>query len=111
LLRRLAVYRALDRLRQKQSRISVDELELESHAPGPAEAAIARELEGRLREAVAKLPAREAEVFWLRYFEDLSNRDIAELLAISPGAVGAALCKARTKLQALILESHRGIEG
>ena len=65
----------------------------------PERAAIERELAERLRAAVAQLPDREASVFSLRYFGEMSNTEIAETLEISADAVGVALHKARAKLK------------
>jgi RNA polymerase sigma-70 factor (ECF subfamily) len=68
----------------------------------PDAAALERDLADRLRGAVGELPDREACVFSLRYFGEMSNAEIAEALAISPDAVGVALHKARTKLKELL---------
>jgi RNA polymerase sigma-70 factor (ECF subfamily) len=108
LLRRLAACRALDRLRQRQrwSPHALDGLALASRDDGPEEAAIGNELAGRLREAIGRLAPREAEVFCLRCFEDLSYQQIAEALHISSGAAAAALHKARGKLEALLSEAN-----
>ena len=38
-------------------------------------------------DALARLPRRQREVLALRYYLDLSEREIAETLGISPGAV------------------------
>ncbi len=38
-------------------------------------------------DAMARLPRRQREVLALRYYLDLSEREIAETLGISPGAV------------------------
>jgi RNA polymerase sigma-70 factor (ECF subfamily) len=105
LLRRLASCRALDRLRQRRNTVSLEGLALPSRAGGPQEQVIERELATRLRQAVARLPHREATVFCLRYFEDLSYESIAESLQISVGAVATALHKARTRLESLLLEA------
>ena len=108
LLRRLAACRALDRLRQRRSAVSLDGLELPSNGETPDEAAVSRELADRLRQAIGELPPREAEVFCLRYFDDLSYQEIAESLCISSGAVAMALHKARAKLETLLLEPIAG---
>ncbi len=70
----------------------------------PDEAAVSHELADRLRVALAELPPREAEVFCLRYFDDLSYQEIADTLSVSGGAVAMALHKARAKLETLLLE-------
>lgn len=60
-------------------------------------------------DALAELPRRQREVLALRYYLDLSERDIAETLGISPGAVkshasrGAAAL--RTHLSDLVEET------
>ena len=108
LLRRLAACRALDRLRQRRSAVSLDGLELPSNGETPDEAAVSRELADRLRQAIGELPPREAEVFCLRYFDDLPYQEIADTLCISAGAVAMALHKARAKLEALLLEPVAG---
>ena len=59
----------------------------------------------RLRRAIAQLPDREAAVFCLRYFDDLSYQDIADSLHIRTGAVASALHKARLKLESILLET------
>jgi RNA polymerase sigma-70 factor (ECF subfamily) len=105
LLRRLAVCRALDRLRQRRKTLSLDGLAIPSTTDQPEAVAIERELAGRLRQLVARLPSREATVFCLRYFDDLSYESIADTLEISVGAVAAALHKARNRLESLLIES------
>ncbi|MBL8799498.1 MAG: sigma-70 family RNA polymerase sigma factor [Planctomycetia bacterium] len=69
---------------------------------------MARELAERLRQALGQLPAREAEVFALRYFEDQSYQQIAESLDMQSNAVAQALYKARTKLEVLLSEASKG---
>jgi RNA polymerase sigma-70 factor (ECF subfamily) len=108
LLRRLAACRGLDTLRRRRSVRPLDGLSLEAGRDGPEGAAIGRELVERLRAAVSRLPNQEAAVFCLRYFEDLSNREIGEALNIRPGAVAVALHKARARLEALLGELIRG---
>jgi RNA polymerase sigma-70 factor (ECF subfamily) len=105
LLRRLAACRALDRLRQRRATVPLDSLSIATSADNPEAIAVERELSGRLRQAIARLPRREATVFCLRYFDDLSYEQIAETLQIRVGAVATALHKARTRLETLLLET------
>jgi RNA polymerase sigma-70 factor (ECF subfamily) len=44
-----------------------------------------------VRSLLASLPERQRLVVFLRYYADLDYRTIAEVLAISPGTVGATL--------------------
>jgi RNA polymerase sigma-70 factor (ECF subfamily) len=104
LLRRLAACRALDRLRQRRSTVSLDNVQLLDPGDGPEEEAIGHELAERLRQAIAELSPREGAVFCLRYFADLSYQRIAEALDVTPGAVAVALHKARARLEVLLGE-------
>lgn len=108
LLRRLATCRALDRLRQRRRTVPLEGLALVSGDDDPEAKAIGSELSERLREAIAALPRREATVFCLRYFDDLSNQEIAEILSISQGAVAVALHKARARLETRLAEVSQG---
>ena len=104
LLRQLAACRALDRLRKRRPVVSLNGVHLAHSRNGPEETVIGRELAERLRQAVARLPEREAEVFCLRYFEEFSYQQIAETLDINPGVVATALHKARVKLEVMLGE-------
>jgi len=101
LLRRMATCRAVDRLRRRKNAVSLDGLALVGPRQDPQAILLGQELAERLRQAIAALPAREADVFCLRCFEDLSYQEIANSLNITPGAAATALHKARAKLAAL----------
>jgi len=108
LLRRLAVCRALDRVRRRRPTLSINGLSLATSNPSPELDAVAAEMAERLPEAISRLPEREGEVFCLRYFEDLSNEQIAAALDMHAGAVAVALHKARAKLGALLHPPLKG---
>jgi RNA polymerase sigma-70 factor (ECF subfamily) len=99
LLRRLATRRAIDRLRSRRAVSAIENEPAAGRADEPESAAIEAELAARLRRAVGELPDREATVFSLRYFGEMSNPMIAETLGITLDAVGMALHKARAKLK------------
>ena len=52
-----------------------------------------------LRLAIARLSPRSAEIFALRYFEGLPNREIASLMGISQGLVAVLLHRTRARLR------------
>jgi RNA polymerase sigma-70 factor (ECF subfamily) len=112
LLRRLATRRSIDRLRKRHKVGSPagDHFAVEAAGPEseqPESVARGRELADRLRGAIAGLSDREAGVFSLHYFGEMTNGEIAESLRISTDAVGVALHKARQKLKRLIgLQEH-----
>jgi len=58
-----------------------------------------KELANAMRLAISRLSDHEATVFTLRYFETLTNQQIANVLAISPSAVSSCLSSARKKLR------------
>jgi RNA polymerase sigma-70 factor (ECF subfamily) len=105
LLRRLAACRALDRLRSRRRPSELEEMAIATSEPGPEAILMERELSLRLREALTHLPAREAEVFCLRYFDDLPYEEIARVVGITTGAVATALHKARAKLESFLMKT------
>jgi RNA polymerase sigma-70 factor (ECF subfamily) len=63
-----------------------------------------RELSGWLRLAISELPTRSAEMFSLRYVEELGNREIATLMGTSQAVVAVTLHHARLKLKKRLRE-------
>ena len=98
LLRRIATMAALANLRRRRRDSSIDAEAAISRERRPEEAAIEKELDEKLRHAVAELPEREAAVFTLKYFEQLELQEVSEVLAISYSAAAKALSRARAKL-------------
>ena len=96
-LRRAAVNASLDLIRQKQTARSVpiNEAALSSAAPPAPDSGI----KACLRRALRTLTDRAAEIFTLRYFEDLSNQQIANTLDISQVLVAVSLHRSRRQLQ------------
>lgn len=62
----------------------------------------ARELEGELRRAVARLPQEQAELMRLAYFEDKSHGVIAEELDLPLGTVKSRIRLAMRKLRRMM---------
>ena len=60
--------------------------------------------------ALERLPQRQREVLVLRYYSDLTERDIAAALDISPGAVKSHASRGinalRTNLEELVMNTH-----
>lgn len=57
-----------------------------------------------VRTLLDSLPRRQRAVIVLRFYEDMSERDIAEVLEISPGTVKSTASAAMTRLRAMIAE-------
>jgi RNA polymerase sigma-70 factor (ECF subfamily) len=94
-LRRASVNAALDIVRARQADNSLD---LE-RMPASGSCTELRDLRDTLRRALAKLPARTAEMFALRFFEGYTNPEIAKLMGISQIVVAVTVHRTRKKLQ------------
>jgi len=60
------------------------------------------EIQLKLQEAISKLPEKQKKVFNLRYFEELSYQEIADILDTSGGALKASYHHAAKKVQAYL---------
>lgn len=103
-LRRAAVNAALDLIRSRQAAPHVpldDVAPLLSENPSLAPDRLQRSNEIRrwLRQAVARLSPRAAEMFALRFFEGRDNPEIAQALGTTPGSVAVTLSRTRDRIQ------------
>lgn len=101
---RTAVNASLDLLRKhrRSGSVSLEELDFEPNANlsgSPEDNVADSELRGLIRRAMAKLEGRAATAFALRYFEDLDNQRIAQILGTSQMVVAVTLHRARTRLR------------
>jgi RNA polymerase sigma factor (sigma-70 family) len=104
LLARLATSRAIDMLRARfrlESNKAINDYNSSAlnNNPDPAKYAQKQELATQLQKALIKLPVPEAQVFCLRYLNDMSYRRIAKELDIKTNAVGVLLYRAKDKLK------------
>ena len=111
-LYRAAINGALDLLRRRKA-APTEPLE---EAAGVASALVwgsperensSRELGEWLRVAMSELAPRAAEMFALRYLEELGNREIAVLMGTSQAVVAVTLHQARSKLKKRLREFER----
>jgi RNA polymerase sigma factor (sigma-70 family) len=66
-----------------------------------------RELVQHLRQALAEISPRAAEIFALRYFEEMDNSEIATVVGTSQAVVAVTLYQVRTKLRKRLAELER----
>jgi len=107
LLNRIARMRALDLLRKRYRHAAhVDSAATTEDAfsrfPGPADELEAAELAERLRACLTLLSPQQADVFVMRYVEQLSYDQIAERIDSNRNAVGVMLNRARKQLRSLL---------
>ena len=57
-----------------------------------------------VRTLLTSLPRRQRAVIVLRFYEDMSEKDIAEALGISPGTVKSTASAAMTRLRTLVAD-------
>lgn len=107
LLRRMATFRAIDRLRRRKRGQPINDVTMVRFGETPDRMIQDMEQAERLRQAISRLPQRQAECFVLRYVEGLSCADIAETLGMSSSSVSTALHKARMKLRTSMSVSTR----
>jgi RNA polymerase sigma-70 factor (ECF subfamily) len=92
------------RRKARQRILEVEDLKTDE--PDSAERMVDREMVDRLYAAIHRLPKSDAALVLL-YLEDLSYRQMAEVLGISEGNVGVKLNRARKVLSELMKEkSH-----
>lgn len=107
LLQRLATARAVDRLRERVRRRPEPVADwglIGGPAADPSRFAEADELADGLRSALARLSARQAEVFCLYALEEWNYREIAAHTGLSVVAVGVLLHRARQNLRGLMAD-------
>jgi RNA polymerase sigma-70 factor (ECF subfamily) len=91
---------ALDLLRQRPRSAVEPGPEIVDHGVAePAEKIEAIERKQRLRAALAELDDLSRQIVMLRYFQDLSSREIGQMLDLSPAAVDMRLSRARQMLR------------
>lgn len=99
-LRRAAINAALDVIRARQADQTVplpeDASDLMPAAPGQADVSGLRQA---LMRALAQLKSRSAEIFTLRFFEGLSNQEIARTLGISQVLVAVIVHRTRQQFR------------
>jgi RNA polymerase sigma-70 factor (ECF subfamily) len=104
LLTRLTTARALEQLRQRRRsalRLAPlgDTPPADETAADPLDTAAAGELVDRLRDALATIDPTQAEVFCLVCLDDLSYREAADQLGVTPNHAGVLLNRARAALR------------
>lgn len=101
-LYRIAVNLSLNFTRREKfkSFLSLSDLsEKLSSGSSPAEDIERHQLSGLIDRAVMKLPEKQRTVFILRHYEEMSVKEVAELLGKSEGAIKANHYQAIRKLQ------------
>jgi len=100
-LYRVATHLAYNSLRGRQRRERRQQAVArlaEPGAPDPAEAAVRREEQERVRKVLADLPARQSQML-LMYYAGLSYQELAQAIGVAPTSVGTLLARAKTAFE------------
>ena len=113
-LYRAAINGALDLLRRRKS-AATEPLDKAAHVPSAGQGSLpeaelyGRQLSEALRLAISDLSPKAAEMFALRYFEELGNKEIAALMGTSQAVVAVTLHNARSRLKKRLVETDSRI--
>jgi RNA polymerase sigma-70 factor (ECF subfamily) len=112
-LYRAGINGALDLLRRRNA-AAIEPLDSAADVPSqgrgsrPEAEALSNQLVRWLRTALGELSPRAAEMFTLRYVEEMDNREIASLMNTSQAVVAVTLHQARAKLKKRLIDMERG---
>jgi RNA polymerase sigma factor for flagellar operon FliA len=84
--------------------VSLMETIVDSRAPDPAKALDMGDLKDRIAESIARLPEREKLVIALYYYENLTLREIGEVLGVTESRVSQLHTKAVLRLRSRMQE-------
>jgi RNA polymerase sigma-70 factor (ECF subfamily) len=71
--------------------------------PSPLQAALRREQQARLQQALETLPPQDREILTLRHFEQLNSDEAAQALGITPVAANRRYYRALDRLREIVL--------
>jgi RNA polymerase sigma-70 factor, ECF subfamily len=101
-LHKVALNLCYDKLRARPDCIDADMPEQIDPMPIPEQHLENRQQGDAVAAALAALPWRQREAIVLQYYQELSNIEAAELMAISVDALESLLSRARRNLRALL---------
>jgi len=82
------------RTKHKRDYINIDDLpEIPSDSLLPDEDLDRRQLFKKLYQMIQELPERQAEIITMRFFTEMKNKEIANVLGISEKSVASSLCR------------------
>lgn len=91
---------ALDYLKRRKNHLPIEEIpEISAETESLEAAYIKEERKAQVHRALGQLKPEYAQVLWLTYFEELSNRETAEVIKKSVHAVETLVYRARNALK------------
>ena len=106
----IASHHCVDRLRRRGNTVSMEELSsgqwLPDERPKPEDQALVHEQRHIIQHVLQQLPSQYRLVIILRYWQDLSYAEIAEMTRSTEGAVKSRLHRAREMMAGMLAETH-----
>lgn len=96
---------ALNLVRRQAGRAATEQRALERVLPPD----VVTDATGELWSLVQKLPVRQRAAVVLRYLLDMKEREVADVMRVSPGTVASTLAAARARLGSWISEEPEGV--
>jgi len=104
-LYRVVANLCMDRLRKRRGNVGLDQIaEVDDGNPSAARELQSKRRAFALKDALAKLPERQAQAVALRHLEGLSNPEIAEIMDITVTAVENLTARGKRSLIVLLAE-------
>jgi len=100
-LHRMAHNLAIDHLRKRQREAPLGEID-----PGEATCHDASAEAAPVLNALMQLPERQRSALTLTYYQDLSNREVADIMGLGTRAVESLLVRARSAMKRILEMSH-----
>lgn len=101
---------AIDRLRRNFHQYSFDDVQARIEAipsERDVDAGLLRASQANaMADALLRMPERERELLRMKYYEELSDREIAEVLGIRCGSIRTCLMRARRRLGEILKEAE-----
>ncbi|SHF53969.1 RNA polymerase sigma-70 factor, ECF subfamily [Salegentibacter echinorum] len=105
---RIATNEAINFLNKKAKQLQISSEDLQQRLITNLESDVyfeGDEIQLKLQKAIASLPAKQQQVFNMKYFQELKYREMAEILQTSEGALKASYHHASKKIEEFI-KSH-----
>lgn len=110
-LHRVALNLCHDALRRRREDRPLEDLDPVSGEPGPEHLAGHRDRSLRVRAALAQLPERQRDAIMLSHYQELSQREAAQVLEVSERALESLLARGRRALRDLLHDENETSPG
>ncbi len=111
-LHRVCYNNCIDRLRRRRPQADPAVLaEIEDERPLAEAGMVAAEASAGIRAAIAALPERQRSALLLFHFQELTQREAAEIMAVSEDAFESLLSRARRQLRRALADLHPSAKG